>query len=113
MATKVVMPQLGESVIEGTIATWLKQEGDKVAKYEPILEIETDKVTTEATAEVAGTLLKILVPAGQTVSVGTVLAYIGEPGEAVGDGAPVTSTTSSPGCTSHVRNISGSVRASV
>ncbi|MCI0576420.1 MAG: 2-oxo acid dehydrogenase subunit E2 [Chloroflexi bacterium] len=90
MATKVVMPQLGESVIEGTIATWLKQEGDKVAKYEPILEIETDKVTTEATAEVAGTLLKILVPAGQTVSVGTVLAYIGEPGEAVGDGAPVT-----------------------
>lgn len=81
MATKVIMPQLGEGVIEGTIATWLKQEGDRVDLYEPILEIETDKVTTEATAEVAGTLLKILVPEGQTVAVGTVLAFIGEAGE--------------------------------
>jgi hypothetical protein len=58
MATQVIMPQLGESVFEGTIATWLKKEGDTVDLYEPILEIETDKVTTEATAEVAGTLLK-------------------------------------------------------
>jgi len=84
MATKVLMPQLGESVYEGTIASWLKKEGDKVEKYEPILEIETDKVTTEATAEVAGTLLKILIPEGQTVQVGTLLAYIGQPGEEIG-----------------------------
>jgi 2-oxoglutarate dehydrogenase dihydrolipoamide succinyltransferase (E2 component) len=84
MATKVLMPQLGESVYEGTIASWLKDEGDKVEKYEPILEIETDKVTTEATAEVAGTLLKILVPEGQTVQVGTLLAYIGQAGEEIG-----------------------------
>lgn len=83
MATEIVMPRLGEGVIEGVIAKWLKAEGEAVAQYEPILEIETDKVTTEATAEVPGTLLKILVPEGETVSVGTVLAYIGEPGEAL------------------------------
>lgn len=81
MATKIIMPQLGESVIEGTISSWLKKEGDKVEQYEPILEIETDKVTTEATAEVPGTLLKILVPEGETVAVGTVLALVGETGE--------------------------------
>jgi pyruvate dehydrogenase complex dihydrolipoamide acetyltransferase long form len=85
MATTVVMPELGEGVIEGTISRWLKQEGDEVARYEPILEIETDKVTTEATAEVAGILLKILVPEGKTVPVGTVLAHIGQPGEEVAD----------------------------
>lgn len=81
MATKIIMPQLGESVIEGTISAWLKKEGDRVEQYEPILEIETDKVTTEATAEVPGTLLKILVPEGETVAVGTVLALVGETGE--------------------------------
>jgi pyruvate dehydrogenase complex dihydrolipoamide acetyltransferase long form len=74
---------MGEGVIEGTIARWLKKEGDQVDQYEPLLEIETDKVTTEATAETAGTLLKILVPEGETVEVGTLLAYIGKPGEAV------------------------------
>ena len=81
MATRVIMPQLGEAVIEGTVAQWLKQPGDQVELYEPLLEIETDKVTTEATAETAGTLLKILIPAGETVEVGTILAIIGEPGE--------------------------------
>ncbi|HET6444578.1 MAG TPA: dihydrolipoamide acetyltransferase family protein [candidate division Zixibacteria bacterium] len=85
MATKILMPQLGESVIEGTVASWLKKEGDRIEQYEPILEIETDKVTTEATAEVPGTLLKILVPVGETVSVGTVLALVGEPGEGLED----------------------------
>ena len=57
MATRVVMPEMGEGVIEGTIARWLKNEGYRVEKYEPILEIETDKVTTEATAEVAGSFV--------------------------------------------------------
>jgi len=75
------MPQLGESVIEGTISAWLKQEGDWIEQFEPILEIETDKVTTEATAEVPGTLLRIMVPEGETVAVGTVLALVGEVGE--------------------------------
>jgi 2-oxoglutarate dehydrogenase E2 component (dihydrolipoamide succinyltransferase) len=91
MATEVLMPQLGESVFEGTIAAWLKKEGDPVELYEPLLEIETDKVTTEATAEIAGTLLKILVNEGETVEVGTVLAYIGKPGEKVdGQAEPAT-----------------------
>jgi pyruvate dehydrogenase complex dihydrolipoamide acetyltransferase long form len=85
MAIQVVMPEMGEGVIEGTISQWLKQEGEPVEEYEPILEIETDKVTTEATAEAAGTLLKIYVPQGETVPVGTILALIGEPGEAVPD----------------------------
>jgi 2-oxoglutarate dehydrogenase complex dihydrolipoamide succinyltransferase (E2) component len=89
MATKITMPEMGEGVIEGTIGRWLKQEGDRVDQYEPLLEIETDKVTTEATAETAGTLLKILVAEGETVEVGTVLAYIGQPGETVnGDAEP-------------------------
>jgi 2-oxoisovalerate dehydrogenase E2 component (dihydrolipoyl transacylase) len=81
MATEVFMPSLGESVFEGTISIWLKKEGDKVERYEPILEIETDKVTTEATAEVAGTLLKIVAKEGETVAVGSLLAYIGDPQE--------------------------------
>ena len=83
MATEVFMPSLGESVFEGTISIWLKKEGDKVERYEPILEIETDKVTTEATAEVAGTLLKIVAKEGETVAVGSLLAYIGDPQEDV------------------------------
>ena len=81
MAIKVVMPEMGEGVVEGTISRWLKQVGDAVDQYEPLLEIETDKVTTEATAEEAGTLLEILIPEGETVDVGTVLATIGQPGE--------------------------------
>lgn len=81
MAIKVVMPEMGEGVVEGTVSRWLKQVGDAVDQYEPLLEIETDKVTTEATAEEAGTLLEILIPEGETVDVGTVLATIGQPGE--------------------------------
>jgi 2-oxoisovalerate dehydrogenase E2 component (dihydrolipoyl transacylase) len=81
MAIQVVMPEMGEGVVEGTISRWLKQVGEQVDQYEPLLEIETDKVTTEATAEEAGTVLEILVPEGETVDVGTVLAVIGQPGE--------------------------------
>ena len=91
MASEVVMPRLGEGVIEGTISRWLKSEGDKVEQYEPILEIETDKVTTEATAEVSGTLLKIVVAEGETVAVDTILAYIGDENEPLGAGGqPMT-----------------------
>lgn len=81
MATELVMPQLGESVVEGTIARWLKQEGEEVKAYEPLLEIETDKVTTEMPAPAGGVLLKILVPEGATVPTGTLLGLIGEAGE--------------------------------
>lgn len=83
MATKVVMPQLGESVVEGKVSRWLKKEGDAVKQYEPILEVETDKVTTEITAADGGALLKILVAEGLTVKAGTPLAVIGRPGEQV------------------------------
>src|SRR5512142_2247646 len=80
MATNVVMPQLGESVVEGTIGKWFKQVGDKIEQYEAIMEVVTDKVTTEIPSPSAGTLLQILVPEGTTVKAGTVLATIGEPG---------------------------------
>ena len=96
MATEVIMPVLGEGVIEGQIARWLKKEGDKIKRFEPILEIETDKVTTEATAEVEGVLLQILIGAGETVPVGTVLAYIGAPGEVTGETATTRPAAASP-----------------
>ena len=96
MATKITMPEMGEGVIEGTIGRWLKQVGDTVEQYEPILEIETDKVTTEATAETAGTLLEILVAEGETVEVGSVLAYIGQPGESVNGGGSESSQPTAP-----------------
>jgi len=72
----IIMPQLGETVEEGTVAVWHKQEGDKVAIDELLVEIETDKVATEVPSLVAGTLRKILVSQGQTVKVGTTLAII-------------------------------------
>lgn len=85
MPTQVIMPQLGESVVEGTISKWLKREGDPVAEFEPLLEVSTDKVDTEVPASAGGILLKIYVPEGQTVERGTLLAVIGQPGENIGD----------------------------
>ena len=67
MATDVIMPQMGESVVEGTVGRWLKQEGDTVEEYEPLLEVETDKVTSEVTAPARGTILKIYVGEGRFV----------------------------------------------
>src|SRR5687768_15208300 len=72
----VTMPQLGESVVEGTVARWLKREGDTVAKYEPLVEVTTDKVNSEIPSPEAGTLSRIAVPEGQTVKVGTEIAII-------------------------------------
>lgn len=83
MATNIVMPQLGESVIEGTVGKWLKRVGERVEQYEPILEVITDKVTTEIPSPASGTLLQILVNEGVTVKAGTVLAVIGAPGETI------------------------------
>jgi 2-oxoglutarate dehydrogenase E2 component (dihydrolipoamide succinyltransferase) len=82
MGTQVVMPQLGESVIEGKVSRWLKQIGDPVKMYEPILEVETDKVTTEVTALGEGTLLKLYANEGDVVAMGAPIAYIGAAGEA-------------------------------
>lgn len=81
MATQVIMPQLGESVVEGTVTKWLKQKGDPVQELEALLEVNTDKVETEIPSPARGVLLEILVPEGTTVQAGTVLAWIGEPGE--------------------------------
>src|ERR687892_1403517 len=82
MGTEIKMPQLGETVVEGTITKWLKQEGDTVDTDELLLEISTDKVDSEVPSSAAGTLQKILVQEGETVKVGTPLAVIGEDGEA-------------------------------
>src|SRR5205085_2977339 len=76
MPTIVTMPQLGETVVEGTILKWLKGEGDAIDRDEPLFEISTDKVDTEVPSPVAGTVSKILVQEGETVSVGTELAQI-------------------------------------
>ncbi len=77
------MPQLGESVVEGTVGRWLKQVGERVEQYEALLDVESDKVDTEIPSPASGVLLAIYVPEGQTVRAGTVLALIGEPGEEV------------------------------
>jgi 2-oxoisovalerate dehydrogenase E2 component (dihydrolipoyl transacylase) len=74
--TDIKMPQLGESVTEGTVARWLKQPGDQVGLYEPILEVTADKVDTEVPSPAAGVLAEIVVPEGQTVKVGTVIARL-------------------------------------
>ena len=81
MPTPVKMPQLGETVFEGTVARWLKQPGDMVERQEPLLDITTEKIDTEVPAPAAGVLLKILAAEGTTVEVGAVIAYIGDEGE--------------------------------
>jgi 2-oxoglutarate dehydrogenase E2 component (dihydrolipoamide succinyltransferase) len=88
MPTQVLMPQLGESVVEGTVSKWLKSIGDTVQEYDALLEVNTDKVDSEIPSPAAGVLLEILVPEGTTVQAGTPLALIGAAGEAVLDGAP-------------------------
>ena len=85
MPTDVVMPQMGESIFEGTITKWLKKAGDPVAKDEPLFEISTDKVDAEIPSPVAGVLTEIKVPEGATVGINTVVAVIG--GAASGDEA--------------------------
>ena len=70
---------MGESVVEGTVARWLKRPGDAVAKHAPLLEISTDKIDTEVPAPIDGVLLEILVAEGVTVAAGTVIAWIGAP----------------------------------
>ena len=81
MPTEVIMPQMGESIFEGTITKWLKNIGDTVASDEPLFEISTDKVDAEIPSPVAGVLAEIRVPEGATVEVNTVVAVIGEAGQ--------------------------------
>lgn len=87
MANTVTMPQLGETVTEGTILSWIKQPGDSVAEDELLVEISTDKVDTEMPSPFAGVLQEILVPEGATVPVGTPLAVIADAAEAAPEAA--------------------------
>jgi len=90
MATTIKMPQLGESVTEGTIERWLVKEGDTVEQYDPLFEVVTDKVNAEVPAEIAGTVTRILVPDGETVAVGTPVAEIDADGAGAATEAPAT-----------------------
>lgn len=83
MAEAILMPKLGQTVDESAIESWLFEEGDEVELGEPLLIVETDKAQTEVECVAEGVLLKIVVPAGETVASGTVIAYVGEPGEEI------------------------------
>ena len=92
MPTSVVMPQMGESIAEGTIVRWMKRVGDPVDRDEPLFEISTDKVDAEIPAPAAGVLLAILVREGETVPVESVVGVIGAEGEAIGDASPAAAS---------------------
>ena len=88
---EVPMPQMGESIAEGTVSKWIKALGDAVERDEPILEISTDKVDAEIPSPSSGTLVEIVVPEGETVEVGTIVAYIDSEG-----GAPAVAAQAAP-----------------
>jgi 2-oxoisovalerate dehydrogenase E2 component (dihydrolipoyl transacylase) len=89
MATKVLVPLLGEGVEEVTVTKWLKREGEAIQELEPLLEVNTDKVDTEIPAPASGTVLKIVAPEGVPAKVGSILAFIGKPGESIESAAAV------------------------
>src|SRR5580704_9699518 len=95
--TDVVMPQMGESIVEGTLTKWLKKSGDKVERDEPLFEISTDKVDTEIPSPAAGTLGELLVQEGQTVQVNAIVARINEGGDgAAAPAAPAQPAAAAP-----------------
>ena len=94
MAITVELPHVGESVVEGTIGKWLKQPGDTVRRYEPLVEVVTDKVTMEVPSPVEGELLRVLAAEGETLPMGTPIAEVGEPGESPSADLPVASAAS-------------------
>ena len=99
MPTDVVMPQMGESIFEGTITKWLKKPGDKVQRDEPLFEISTDKVDAEIPAPASGTLQEVKVAEGTTVQVNTVVGVIAGDGEAAAAKpapAPAAATPAKP-----------------
>ena len=96
MAFSVQMPALGESVTEGTVTRWLKQEGDTVELDEPLVEVSTDKVDTEIPSPAAGVLTKIIAQEDDTVEVGGELAVIGDASEGSAGGGE---TPAAPSCT--------------
>ena len=97
MSTPVVMPQMGESIAEGTIVRWIKKVGDAVDRDEPLFEISTDKVDAEIPAPAAGVLTEIKVKEGETVPVNAVVATIGEASEVVTSKAPAQAPVQADG----------------
>ena len=95
MATEIRVPTLGESVTEATVGQWYKQAGDAVTADEPLVELETDKVTVEVPAPASGVLSEIVVKAGDTVAVGSVLGAIAE-GDGKAKPAPVKAAAATP-----------------
>src|SRR5580692_10410394 len=87
----VVMPQMGESIVEGTLTKWLKKPGDTVGRDEPLFEISTDKVDTEIPSPAAGTLAEVLIEEGKTVGINTVVARIND-----GASAPAQAPAAAP-----------------
>ncbi|MGA2251068.1 dihydrolipoamide acetyltransferase family protein [Terracidiphilus sp.] len=96
MPTDVVMPQMGESIFEGTITKWLKKPGDAVEKDEPLFEISTDKVDAEIPAPASGILSEIKSPEGETVTINTVVAVIGGSDEAAASASPAAAVELAP-----------------
>jgi pyruvate dehydrogenase E2 component (dihydrolipoamide acetyltransferase) len=97
---EVPMPQMGESIAEGTVSVWLKKVGDRVERDEPIMEISTDKVDAEIPSPVAGVLAEVVVVEGQTVEVGTVVAFIETEAGAAASAAPAAPA---PGSSDHIQ----------
>ena len=96
MPTDIVMPQMGESITEGTITKWLKKVGDKVERDEPLFEISTDKVDAEIPSPAAGTLTEIKFPEGATVGINTIVAVIGGSGKPAEAPAPAVPAPAAP-----------------
>src|SRR6476659_8304052 len=94
MPTDIVMPQMGESIFEGTITKWLKKPGDKVQRDEPLFEISTDKVDAEIPAPASGVLQEIMVTEGNTVQVNIIVGTTAADGE--GAAAPDTKAAAAP-----------------
>src|ERR1700733_7223684 len=96
MPVSVTMPRLGESVTEGTVTRWLKQEGERVEADEPLLEVSTDKVDTEIPSPAAGVLTRIVVGEDETADVGSELAVISGDGEDAGSADPAPAPQPEP-----------------
>src|SRR5271154_2313221 len=96
MAVDVIMPQMGESIFEGTITKWLKKAGDKIERDEPLFEISTDKVDAEIPSPSAGVLKEIKVTEGQTVPIQTIVAIIDADGAGAASAAPAKAEASKP-----------------
>lgn len=109
---EITLPQLGETVTEGTITKWFKKVGDSVALDEPLFEVSTDKVDTEVPSPISGVLTEIRVAEGDTVPVGTVIAVVGDASSAPAPAAPAASAPAAPASTLASSNVSEAPPAS-